>query len=96
MVNVKHRQCGRQGCATRPAFNFPGEPKGAFCNKHKEAGMINVDRKEPAEGGARRQAAACESVPRPHVRCSCAAAPAAPSPWRGWCRPPCPGSQQRS
>jgi len=75
MVNVKHRQCGRQGCATRPAFNFPGEPKGAFCNKHKEAGMINVDRKEPAEGGARRQAAACGPLSSRTLTCGARARP---------------------
>ncbi|KAK9831528.1 hypothetical protein WJX81_006164 [Elliptochloris bilobata] len=46
MVNVKHRMCARPGCHTRPAFNFIGEAKGQYCNKHKELGMINVDREE--------------------------------------------------
>ena len=34
-MNVKHRNCARPGCYTRPAFNFPGEGKGQYCNKHK-------------------------------------------------------------
>lgn len=46
MVNVKHRQCAEPGCSTRPAFNWKGEEKGQFCNKHKEKGMVNVDRKD--------------------------------------------------
>ncbi len=50
MVNVKHRQCAEPGCSTRPAFNWKGEEKGQFCNKHKEKGMVNVDRKEPRPG----------------------------------------------
>lgn len=45
-MNVKHRQCARPSCFTRPAFNFPGQQKGVFCNKHKENGMVNVDRKD--------------------------------------------------
>ena len=51
MVNVKHRRCAESGCNTRPAFNWNGEEKGAYCNKHKEKGMINVDKKEPRAGG---------------------------------------------
>lgn len=50
MVNVKHRQCAEPGCSTRPAFNWKGEEKGQFCNKHKEKGMVNVDRKEAKLG----------------------------------------------
>jgi len=50
MVNVKHRQCAEQDCSTRPAFNWKGEEKGIFCNKHKEKGMINVDKKEHRAG----------------------------------------------
>lgn len=49
-MNVKHRQCAEQGCSTRPAFNWKGEEKGQFCNKHKEKGMINVDRKDARPG----------------------------------------------
>ena len=51
-MNVKHRQCQEEGCATRPAFNWKGEEKGIFCNKHKEKGMVNVDKKEPKTGPA--------------------------------------------
>jgi hypothetical protein len=51
MVNVKHRQCAEQGCSTRPAFNWKGEEKGLYCNKHKEKGMINVDRKDVIKPG---------------------------------------------
>ena len=50
-MNVKHRRCAESGCNTRPAFNWNGEEKGAYCNKHKEKGMINVDKKEPRVGG---------------------------------------------
>ena len=50
MVNVKHRQCAEPGCSTRPAFNWKGEEKGHFCNKHKEKGMVNVDRKDEKLG----------------------------------------------
>jgi len=68
-VNVKHRQCARPSCFTRPAFNFPGQQKGVFCNKHKENGMVNVDRKDLPEGGA-----------KPCVCCLCSQKPlAAPS-----------------
>ena len=51
MVNVKHRRCAEPNCNTRPAFNWKGQEKGAYCNKHKEKGMINVDKKEPRAGG---------------------------------------------
>lgn len=50
MVNVKHRQCAETGCYTRPAFNWKGEEKGIYCNKHKEKGMVNVDRKDVKQG----------------------------------------------
>ena len=50
-MNVKHRRCAETGCNTRPAFNWKGEEKGAFCNKHKEKGMVNVDKKEARAGG---------------------------------------------
>lgn len=50
-MNVKHRRCAETGCNTRPAFNWKGEEKGAYCNKHKEKGMINVDKKEARAGG---------------------------------------------
>ena len=49
-MNVKHRRCAENGCNTRPAFNWKGEDKGAFCNKHKEKGMVNVDKKEARAG----------------------------------------------
>ena len=52
MVNVKHRRCAENGCNTRPAFNWKGEEKGSFCNKHKEKGMVNVDKKEARAGGS--------------------------------------------
>ncbi|EIE18028.1 hypothetical protein COCSUDRAFT_45656 [Coccomyxa subellipsoidea C-169] len=65
MVNVKHRQCAEPGCSTRPAFNWKGEEKGQFCNKHKEKGMVNVDRKEPRPGPGAKQpfAPALERTP---------------------------------
>ena len=50
-MNVKHRRCAESGCNTRPAFNWKGEEKGAYCNKHKEKGMVNVDKKEARAGG---------------------------------------------
>ena len=50
-MNVKHRRCAESGCNTRPAFNWKGEEKGSFCNKHKEKGMVNVDKKEARAGG---------------------------------------------
>ena len=50
-MNVKHRRCAEHGCNTRPAFNWKGEEKGAYCNKHKEKGMVNVDKKETRAGG---------------------------------------------
>ena len=50
-MNVKHRRCAENGCNTRPAFNWKGEEKGSFCNKHKEKGMVNVDKKEARAGG---------------------------------------------
>ena len=56
-MNVKHRQCARPDCATRPAFNYPGQAKGMYCNKHKETGMVNVDRKDLPTGGALRHPA---------------------------------------
>ncbi len=49
-MNVKHRRCAEPNCNTRPAFNWKGQEKGAYCNKHKEKGMINVDKKEPRAG----------------------------------------------
>ena len=49
-MNVKHRRCAENGCNTRPAFNWKGEEKGAYCNKHKEKGMVNVDKKEARAG----------------------------------------------
>ena len=51
-MNVKHRRCAENGCNTRPAFNWKGEEKGSFCNKHKEKGMVNVDKKEARAGGS--------------------------------------------
>ena len=57
MVNVKHRRCAEHGCNTRPAFNWKGEEKGAYCNKHKEKGMVNVDKKEARAGRAASQLA---------------------------------------
>ncbi len=51
-MNVKHRRCAEHGCNTRPAFNWKGEEKGAYCNKHKEKGMVNVDKKEARTGVA--------------------------------------------
>ena len=50
-MNVKHRRCAEHGCNTRPAFNWKGEEKGVYCNKHKEKGMVNVDKREICAGG---------------------------------------------
>ena len=67
-MNVKHRQCAEAGCATRPAFNWRGEEKGIYCNKHKEKGMINVDKKDAAARPGRPPLQACLCV---RSTCAC-------------------------
>ena len=37
--------CIYDGCSTRPYYNFAGEKRGIYCNKHRLVSMINVKRK---------------------------------------------------
>lgn len=48
------RICQQNGCITRPYFNLPGEPKGAYCSLHKQLGMINVITKPCLHSGCRK------------------------------------------
>ena len=37
--------CIYEGCSTRSCYNFAGEKRGIYCNKHRLVSMINVKRK---------------------------------------------------
>ena len=37
--------CIYEGCSTRPYYNFAGEKRGIYCNKHRLVDMINVNKK---------------------------------------------------
>jgi hypothetical protein len=39
MVNVIDKTCEHPGCATQPRYNIPGQ-NAAWCNTHKQSGMI--------------------------------------------------------
>jgi hypothetical protein len=42
MINVKRKTCIYDGCGTRPSYNFAGEKRGIYCDKHKLDDMINI------------------------------------------------------
>jgi uncharacterized protein (UPF0212 family) len=40
MIDVGHRKCPK--CNRVPSYNFKGQKKALYCNKHKKKRMINV------------------------------------------------------
>jgi hypothetical protein len=38
----KSGRCEHDTCNKYACFNLAGEPKGRYCNTHKEVGMINI------------------------------------------------------
>lgn len=42
MITVRYRKCNGEKCLKSPAFNFPGEKRGMYCNDHKLVNMVNV------------------------------------------------------
>ena len=56
MEDLISKKCEKEGCKTRPVFNYKGEKRGRFCKDHKLDGMINIkDNKCEKEG--------CETIP---------------------------------
>jgi hypothetical protein len=49
MIDVMHRTCEKEGCNSTPGFNYKGETRRRFCEKHKEDGMVNVKTKSCIE-----------------------------------------------
>jgi hypothetical protein len=86
------------GLRHAPRVQLPGGAQGRLLQQAQGGGH---DQRGPEGAGGGRCAAAGRCLwapvePHPDVRCSCATAPSAPSPWRDWCCPPCLGSQPRS
>ena len=42
MVDITHKTCVFENCATRPTFNFLGEPTALYCFKHKSLEMVDL------------------------------------------------------
>ena len=51
MINVKQTTCKHPKCIARPSFNYIGERKGLYCEKHSKKDMINVIHKSCAYHG---------------------------------------------
>jgi hypothetical protein len=51
MKDVVSKLCEEPDCPKHPAFNFIGESRPRFCNKHKKPNMINVVSKRCAYSG---------------------------------------------
>ena len=42
MIDIKNKRCQFHNCNKRPSFNYKGENKAIFCNKHKADNMIDI------------------------------------------------------
>jgi len=52
---VKIKTCIKDGCSTHPSYNFAGEKRGIYCNKHRLVDMIDVRNKSCSYDGCRTQ-----------------------------------------
>ncbi len=42
MEDIKNKKCEKEGCKTRPSYNYKGERIGKYCKEHKLDGMIDI------------------------------------------------------
>ena len=53
MIDVKHKNCIKEGCNIRPNYNLASETKPIYCFEHKTENMIDIINKRCIEEGCK-------------------------------------------